>query len=224
MKKSVKIILILALILIIGGSAALTRVYGLLPAKAESYTVACVGDSLTFGLMSDDPATQSYPAVLSTLKSGKLVFTAENYGCSGATVDHESFKPYTNQAEYTSSLTTTANVVVIMLGTNDAVMSPNQTDFDEDYKQLLDIYINLPQKPKVIVITPPHLYNNFDGNVSKLADREKAIAQEMGLDVIDIYALSADMGQYSKDNVHFNAEGYKLLAEYIYTGLNDILS
>lgn len=203
------------------------RKLGLAPeysGEAKELTIACVGDSLTFGMGAGDPAAESYPSYLAAY-TGPFKFVTENYGHSGATVDYESFLAYSGTQAYKDSLNTKADIVLIMLGTNDAVWSPNQTDFAEDYKQMLETYVNLPHSPRVIAMTPPRLF--FEGFGDKLADvveDEKAVISEMGLDIINIYEFSEDMSRYSEDGVHFTAEGYKILAEYIYDELCAILS
>jgi acyl-CoA thioesterase-1 len=134
--------------------------------------------------------------------------------------------PFFSTQEYTDSLKTKAEVIVIMLGTNDAVWSPKQTDFAEDYAQMLDTYINLPQKPKVIAMLPPHLLGlkGYDDQLEKVVEQEKAVIKEKGLDMIDAYTFSADMAKYSKDGVHLTPEGYRLLAGFVYEQLGVILS
>jgi lysophospholipase L1-like esterase len=213
-------------------SSYTARRLGLIPAYAgavKSVTVACVGDSLTFGMGTANQTTESYPGVLATL-TGPFTFITERYGHSGATVDYESkgaFAPsYASTQEYADSLNTKAEVIVIMLGTNDAVWSSGQPDFTEDYAQMLDTYLNLPHKPKVIAMLPPHLLGlkGYDDKLEKVVEMEKAVIQEKGLDLIDAYTFSADMAKYSKDGVHFTPEGYKLLAEFVYEALGDILS
>jgi lysophospholipase L1-like esterase len=208
------------------------RKLGLIPAYAgevKSVTVACVGDSLTFGMGTANQATESYPGVLATL-TGPFTFITERYGHSGATVDYESkgvFAPsYASTTEYADSLKTKAEVIVIMLGTNDAVWSSGQPDFAEDYAQMLDTYLNLPHKPKVVAMLPPHLLGlkGYDDKLEKVVEMEKAVIQEKGLPMIDAYTFSADMAKYSKVGVHFTPEGYRLLAEFVYEELGDILS
>ncbi|NLL39830.1 MAG: hypothetical protein GX254_09640 [Clostridiales bacterium] len=203
------------------------RNLGLVPeytGDIRELTVACVGDSLTFGMGADNPDTESYPGILATL-TGPYKFTTENYGHSGATVDYESFLAYANTQAYKDSLNTEADIVLIMLGTNDAVWSPNQTDFPEDYRQILETYLNLPHSPRVIAMTPPHLFiQGFGDLLEDVVEDEKTVINELGLDIINIYEFSENMSKYSEDGVHFTSEGYKVLAEYIYNELCAVLS
>jgi lysophospholipase L1-like esterase len=213
------------------------REYALIPVftgTVTSHVVACVGDSLTYGMSTKDPTTESYPAVLGTLTGGPFSFTTERYGHSGATVKYDggtSFAmPYAGTQEYKDSLNTKADIVVIMLGTNDAVWATDQSYFTDSFTKMVNTYINLPQKPQVIVMLPPHLFGDslkgYKDKLASIVDKEKAVAKDLNLDVIDAYTFTQSMTvpKYSTDGVHFTTYGYKLLAEFVYDKLSDILA
>jgi hypothetical protein len=183
-------------------------------------TVAASATASPSGWATADPTKESYPAVLVPCPAPSPSLQ-RGTATAAPHIDYEStgfFPAYVTTQEYKDSLNTKAEVVVIMLGTNDAVWSPNQTDFAEDFTQLLDTYINLPHKPHVIVMLPPHLLGlkGYDDKLEKVVEQEKAVIAEKRLDMIDAYAFSADMAKYSKDGVHFTFEGYRLLAEFVY--------
>jgi lysophospholipase L1-like esterase len=200
-------------------SAALQ--YGLLP---TSYLVACIGDSFTSGYDLVNPTAEAFPAVLSKLK-GTYTFTTENYGVAGVAVNNESKLSYLHSKICAESLKTKADIILVTLGANDAVWTPDMSDFSQDYKQLLEAFISLPQAPKVIVMTPPRLLGlkGYDNLMGEIVKAEIAVAGDMKLDIIDIYAFSYGMEKYSSDSVHFNAEGHRLVADYVYKELSDIL-
>jgi lysophospholipase L1-like esterase len=205
-------------------SAETARQHKLLP-EVKSLTVACVGDSFTAGYDLSDPGTETFPAVLATL-SGDYSFQTENYGVAGVAVNNESFLSYFKSGVCARSLQTKASVILVTLGANDAVWAPDMTDFREDYKQLLETYIKLPHAPRVIVMTPPRLLGlkGYDALMAQIVREETVAARELNLDIIDIYAFSDGMEGYSDDSVHFNAQGHRLVAEYIYKALSEILS
>lgn len=191
------------------------------------YVLACVGDSLTFGMGSDNPDTQSYPSLL-TGKDGSYKFATENYGHSGATVDYTGFSPYANTDEYRASLKTEADIVLLMLGTNDTILSFDLSTFPDNYKRLIDTYASLPCQPRIIVMLPPHFFDTNTGdaadiNLVTVIDHEKAIAQELGLSVIDVYSFTENKPEWSADGVHFTVDGYEKLADFVYTELCKIL-
>ena len=202
------------------------------PFDGPTYTVCCAGDSLTFGFTTDDPGTQSYPSVMATLTGGGIRFVTENYGLTGTCVDpDDSYMfalPYVTSAEYAASMETEADVVLVMLGTNDAFWSPNRDIFEENFTNLLRSYMDLPQAPQVVVVLPPHCFFeygglNYDDNLEDVVAKEKNVAETLGLPVIDARSFNADKEDMFVDGVHFTVEGYALLAETIYTQLCAIL-
>jgi len=203
------------------------------PAPEADYLVACVGDSLTFGLTAPNPNTQSYPSVMATLTDGGFTFATENYGRSGATVDPKDdffqANPYVASPEYADSIRTQADIVLVMLATNDAFWSPNRDVFEENYTALLQSYIDLPQAPQVIVVLPPHTFFemfgvSYNDNLAPLIDKEIAVAEALGLPVIDAYSFNEGREELFTDTIHFTVEGYSLLAGEIYSQLCGILS
>jgi lysophospholipase L1-like esterase len=202
------------------------------PGNWRSYTVCCAGDSLTFGLQCDDPDTQSYPAVMAGLVGREIYFKTENYGRSGATVDPKDdfffANPYSSSPEYADSVQTEAELVLLMLGTNDAFWSPNRDVFEENFTALLQSYIDLPQAPRVIVVLPPHTFFEmmgtiYDDTLEELVVKEKAVAETLGLPVIDARSFNEGRPELFVDQIHFTVEGYALLAETICTQLCAIL-
>ena len=202
------------------------------PFDGPTYTVCCAGDSLTFGLMSDDPTTQSYPSVMAKLTQGGIRFVTENYGLSGAAVDPKDdfffANPYVASPEYAASVATQAEIVLLMLGTNDAFWSPNRDIFEENFTALLQTYIDLPQAPQVVVVLPPHTFFemagvNYDDYLEELIAKEQTVAETLGLPVIDARSFNEGQADMFVDGIHFTVDGYALLAETIYTQLCDIL-
>ncbi len=203
------------------------------PFQGPSFTVACVGDSLTEGLMTEDPAAQSYPSVMAGLTEGGIRFITENYGLSGACVDPDDSYlfalPYTGTAQYADSVKTGAEIVLLMLGTNDAFWSPHRDIFEDNFRDLLQVYLSLPQAPRVIVVLPPHIFLEMGGvdyndNLAGLLDKEKAVARELGIPVIDAYSFNEGQSELFVDGIHFTVEGYALLARTIYTQLCEIVA
>ena len=202
------------------------------PFDGPTYTVCCAGDSLTFGMTADDPATQSYPSVMAKLTQGGIRFVTENYGLSGAAVDPKDdfffANPYVASPEYAASIATQAEIVLLMLGTNDAFWSPNRDIFEENFTALLQTYIDLPQAPQVIVVLPPHTFFemagvNYDDYLEELIAKEKTVAENLGLPVIDARSFNEGQADMFVDGIHFTVDGYALLAETIYTQLCAIL-
>ena len=121
------------------------------PAKPK---VACVGDSITEGSGLPDPSTQSYPAKLGRLLA--TTHTVRNFGVSGTTLLTNGDMPYVRQSQYTASKTFNPDIVLIMLGSNDA--KPQNwrygTNFMSDYLALIGSYTALTSKPAIYLCTP----------------------------------------------------------------------
>lgn len=200
--------------------------YGLVT-QVKSYVVACIGDSFTSGFGLQDPALEAYPAVLSALE-GEYAFTAESYAYSMLTVDFESRLSYAKSRVCAKSMKTKADIVLVALGANDAIWSGEQTDFAEDYEELLNMYINLPTEPRVIVVTPPRLFGleSYGELMAVIVEDEREVAGKLGLDIIDVYAFSESMEteEHCDDNLHMNEQGHRLVARFIYDQLCRILS
>ena len=115
--------------------------------------VSCVGDSITvgFGLGS---SADTYPAQL-----GKMLgpqWAVSNFGGSGATALKNGNNPYYRYSQFADALDSGPDVVVIMLGANDAnpVNWPKSGEFKEDYRWLIQQFRALPSNPRVFICRP----------------------------------------------------------------------
>lgn len=203
-----------------------TAAWALQP-EPVSLTVACVGDSLTYGTGAANRFTDSWPSVLAAA-DGPLDLSTLNFGHYGRTVTDNRFLSYTNTLSYRQSMGAKADVYLIMLGSNDLLLWGWERSLPQAYRELLQSYMNLPQKPEVIVILPPDLYyENFlrytNTKIEDVRRIERSIAEELGLDVIDLSAVSGDMESYCIDGGHYNSEGYAIFGEYIYEQLCTLL-
>ena len=69
-----------------------------LPVQGKVVRVACIGDSVTYGMTLEDRETESYPAQLQQmLGAGYQVAT---FGRNGATLLRQGHRPYMEQEEY----------------------------------------------------------------------------------------------------------------------------
>lgn len=87
----------------------------------DTLHIACVGDSITAGALSTGPE-HTYPSQLQLMldKSNPQRYSVHNLGASGATLMETGDSPYCKRLEYTKFTQGTWDVVIIMLGTNDA--------------------------------------------------------------------------------------------------------
>ena len=96
--------------------------------------LACVGDSITHGSGTKIPARESYPAQLAGLLGPG--WDVRNFGVSGATLLDKGDRPYTRQRLYKAALDFKADVVVILLGTNDS--KPQNWKFKEEFAEAVE--------------------------------------------------------------------------------------
>jgi acyl-CoA thioesterase-1 len=183
---------------------------------AGTIRVACIGDSITEGT--------EYPNDLWMLL-GKN-YTVGNFGVGGSTVSLESDTPYMNQPEFGKAKQFQPNIVIIMLGTNDATATPTQhiQEFVDNYKKLIKEFQTLPSKPKIWLVKPPPIFNNGTGLSTKYFEREvipriEQVANETNLPLIDVYSSLASHPEYFWDGVHPDNEGANVIATAVYNAI-----
>jgi len=192
---------------------------------ADPIRVSCVGDSLTFGYLSSNQQTKSYPSRLQELLGDGYVVS--NFGRNSATLLTGTDLAYEDQQVYRDSLTSDPDIVIIMLGTNDSKAkywdAGGRERFAEDAKELVTTYKNLPSRPEVIFATSPAcLYadkNGIRGNVieDEIVPMQRQLISENGWKSIDMFALTSGRdGIYHSDGVHFLDCGYYYEAECMY--------
>ena len=184
-------------------------------------SVACVGDSITAGTGLSNPAQSSYPAQLHRLHGSG--WQVENFGISGATVTKKGDHPYWHTSAFTPSHNSNPDIVVIMLGTNDAKPDnwAHHTHFVSDYLELINTYKTLPSSPTVYICYPPPVYGEPAGITNQRIKNEiipkiREVASQAGVATIDIYTAMSGKPELFPDKVHPNAEGARQIAQTIY--------
>lgn len=202
-------------------------------APAENQTkIACVGDSITYGHGITNWPKNNYPTVLGNLLSS--TFQVQNFGVSGCTVQSDGDQPYTATKRYHQGLDYNADIVILMMGSNDSKPEnwKDAEQFRQQYNALIDSYIQKNASATVFLCTPAKPYYTdgqtkglmrFDINgeqVTEIADIVQTIAQERNLPLIDIYTLTAAHPEwFEKDGVHPNNAGAAAIAEEIKTNI-----
>jgi acyl-CoA thioesterase-1 len=186
--------------------------------SSDKIRVACVGDSLT--------QSTEYPFDLWMLL-GSARYTVGNFGAGSTTVSLNSETPYMNTSAFQSAMEFQPNIVIIMLGTNDAQPSLERynTSFVDDYVKLVVAFQALISKPKIWIVLPPPVFNNQSGKISPEYFKLTVIpyieqaANETNLPVINVYSALANYSDYFPDGVHPNSEGSQLIANEIYKAI-----
>ena len=154
--------------------------------------VACIGDSIT--------EVSGYPEYLQTLLSSDYV--VGNFGVCGSTVVRGIFSSYMDQHAFQEAKNFAPNLVVIMLGTNDASSDvyENIGVFEVDYKELINEFQAIESNPKFgLQITP--IFNDVfgpsnDNLVQGIIPSIKRAADELRLPIIDVYSALVNHPEY----------------------------
>lgn len=197
-------------------------------AKDKQIRVACVGDSITYGLFVKNWRKNNYPAVLNRLL-GKD-YCVNNFAYTNRTAIKSGDYPLVNEKIYQKSLNFKPNIVVILLGTNDS--KKNNWDLDKfitDYCEIIDSYLSLETAPKVYALILPPVFE-VRGKVlyqirktvieEEIIPAVKRVAEIKGIDCIDVYEAFNGKKELFVDGVHPNVKGSRLLAETVYEALN----
>lgn len=189
---------------------------------AKPIRIACVGDSITEGAGLPHPATDAWPAVLQKLLGPEVI--VENFGRGGATACVAGDTPYAESPQARAAFACESDVVIIMLGTNDA-RSANATrhqNFALDITNLGRRFANLPFAPLIVLCTPLPAFkpaHSVDPSVieNELAPAVRSVAQIEGWPLIDIFHLLGDLGPTCEDGIHPDAAGTARIATTIAT-------
>jgi len=190
---------------------------------AEAAKIACVGDSITYGYGLSNRTQECYPAVLQTLLGAK--HTVQNFGATGCTLLKSGDKPYWNDTNFSASNAFKPDVVVIMLGTNDAKPQnwAHKSEFESDYDSLIGNYVGLGAK--VYVATPPPVIAPGAYDIApdvlnnEVVPLIRTIAASESVPLIDVFQSLSGKASDFPDDVHPNADGAKLIAQAVATAL-----
>lgn len=184
--------------------------------------VALVGDSITRGQYWDTTTYPEYLEAMFTTAFGAGEYNIGRYenapagpgfGHSGATLRADGGLPYIEQLAYTQSLAFQPDIVVLMLGANDARIGTQQNinngnwnwdnpaldggqtsleRFLEDYQALIDVYDGLASQPDIVIMSPIPV--STGGQASSSIDAgviENEIAPAVRNDVANFAAVDA---------------------------------
>jgi acyl-CoA thioesterase I len=178
--------------------------------------VACVGDSIT--------ERSGYPFKLQLLLGGN--YEVQNFGVSGSTASINSNISYMDQDAFRKALAFQPDIVLIMLGTNDANRATCfDDDISDDYTRLVMAFQNLNSNPEIVVVDSPPIYSTYSGyNNTYLATNVipqiNTVADELNLPTVDMYDTMGSSG-YFADGIHPNYSGSTILADTMYGAVQE---
>jgi lysophospholipase L1-like esterase len=173
--------------------------------------VACIGDSIT--------ERSGYPFKLQLLLGDN--YEVENFGVSGSTASVDSNISYVNQLAFKKALAFKPDLVIVMLGTNDANRATcYDTDIRDDYLRIVNAFKGLNSSPEIIFVDSPPIYSNYSGynNTFLTADiipKINFLADQMNIPTVDMYD-AMNSSDYFVDGIHPNYDGSTVIADVLY--------
>ena len=193
-------------------------------AQKKVIKIACIGNSITYGVGTRNPAKDSYPAVLGQMLGDG--YEVRNFGVSARTMLMKGDRPYMNEKTYLDALAFNPNIVVIKLGTNDS-KSFNwkyKADFTKDLQTMVDAFKALPAQPEIYLCYPSKAYQTGDNINDDIIAKEiipmiKKVAKKNNLPVIDLHTAMDGIPQLFPDKIHPNEAGAEIMAKAVYKAL-----
>jgi lysophospholipase L1-like esterase len=213
-----KLVAILGLVLILILITAFYFSFGMQPTKSNNnlIRVACVGDSITEGT--------DYPNELWMLLGQN--YSMGNFGEGGTTVSLNAPTPYMDSSKFKDAKGFKPQIVIIMLGTNDAnpsLQRDNQS-FVNDYTVLVQSFRALSSKPQIWLVKPPPIFEDGTGLSTQYFDEVvvpniERVTESLGLSLIDVYGALKAHSEYFPDGVHPNVAGSRLIAQVVFEAI-----
>lgn len=194
---------------------------------SEPIKVACVGNSITYGMTIENREEFSYPSQLQRLLGE--TFEVGNFGKSGATLLYKGHRPYVEQEEFRKAMDFAGDIVVIHLGTNDTDPRnwPNYRDeFIGNYRALMDSFRVANPKCRFILarLSPiSHRHPRFESGtrdwLAQIQTTVETIAKTTESQLIDFHLPLYPFPNFFPDGLHPNADGAGILAKTVYEAI-----
>lgn len=192
---------------------------------SHAIRVACVGDSITYGLGVENREENSYPTLLSKFL-GKN-YETKNFGVSGATLLKKGGNPYWKLPQFRAATQCAPRIVVLALGTNDSkpVNWGFKSEFAADLRSMIEHFRKLPTNPQVWVCLPPPVISTDSGGINEavvsgeIMPLIRQVTKELNVPVIDLHASLSNHPEFFPDGIHPNAAGARVIAQTVFADL-----
>ena len=200
--------------------------YWFTPTTTGPIRVVCVGNSITAGFMTSNPAIYAYPEQLGNLLGGG--YSVLNCGVSGCTMLKNGDSPYENQTAYTTAKNFDPQIVIISLGTNDSKgynWGVYGSQFYSDYASMIADFRSTGHNPHIFVCFPPpaFIYNQYNimdstliNSIQPLVD---SIRTTLGTSKIDYYHPLLPYCNLFADGIHPTDAGSLMMAQIAYKAI-----
>ena len=201
----------------------------LLAVAQEKKKVACIGNSVTYGMTHKNPAETSYPSQLQQLLGEE--YEVRNFGHSGATLLSKGHRPYINLPEYKAALEFAPDIAVIHLGLNDTDPRnwPNYRDeFYGDYMNIIKALRDKNPKVEIFVCQMTPIFNwhrRFKSGTRdwywQIQEVIKSIAENGDFELIRLNRHLYNRPDLMPDALHPNEEGASIIAKQVYSAITN---
>jgi lysophospholipase L1-like esterase len=183
-----------------------------------------VGDSITYGVGKDKA---NYPERFAEMLGDDQKYTVYNFGKNGRTMMKDGDYPYWIDPAYQNALASKADVIILMLGTNDSKpFQWNRDKYFADYISMVQSFQAMVPAPEIFLMIPWPWYfkdstMSYDVINSSLPSLIYNIAKEVGIPsthIIDLFTLMGSKDKTEKgtdifaDGCHPNDDGYEIMA------------
>ena len=205
---------------------AITPLFGWTQEKRK---VACIGNSVTYGMTHKNPGETSYPSQLQQLLGEG--YEVRNFGHSGATLLSKGHRPYINLPEYKAALEYAPDIAVIHLGLNDTDPRnwPNYRDeFYTDYINIIEALREANPMVEVYICRMTPIFNwhrRFKSGTRdwywQIQELIPLIAEYDMFEIIDLSRHLYHRPDLRPDALHPNAEGAGIIAKQVYSAITN---
>ncbi len=187
--------------------------------QKEPVTIACVGNSITYGPRGNGE-NNSYPEQLQQILGEE--YDVFNFGYSGRTLLKKGDFPYWDEVHLKAAKAIQPDIIIIKLGTNDTKPQNWQygDEFEADYNALIEEFRSLASPPKIWLCYPVPVFETRWGIrdsvvVHGVIPTIDKISSELNIPVIDLYKPFLDKESLFPDKIHPDKEGCRIIAEIL---------
>lgn len=189
--------------------------------------IACIGDSVTYGLGIENREKNCFPSQLQELLGTN--YEVGNFGHSGATILKKGHKPYWDKPEFKKSQEFAPNIVIIHLGLNDQGNNNwplHKDNFISNYLEMIAVYKNLPTKPEIMICKMSPTFSGhhwFEEGMresfKEIQTKILEIGKKASVEIIDLHEPLYRFPELFPDNLHPTKEGATIIAQKVYGGI-----
>lgn len=191
--------------------------------RSDRIRVAAIGDSNTYGagVLLLGRHRRSYPAQLGRILGER--HQVLNYGVNRCTLQQEGDWPWDATPFADASLRARPDIVLIMLGSNDARGDNwNAERYETELIDFVERYRS--HGADVHLLTPPVAFANRGGVSARIIEEEVApivrrVAESLGVDLIEVFDVTARSVRSHPDGIHLDARSSRLVAETVAAAL-----